>query len=140
MRPTRSQSGSAMIEFAGSLILLSTMLTGIFQVGYTLYTYENLIHAVRAGARYAALSASKSAGDPELAKSVRNLVVYGDPHPPTGAKPAAPGLAPSQVEVLLEPSASTVSLHGYTIDALFAKVRLDGRPTVTFPVVSGAAR
>lgn len=136
----RLQSGSALIEFALSLILLATLLTGIFQAGYTLYTYETLIHAVRAGARYAALGAPGASEEPEFAKSVRNLVVYGDPKPDAKAKPIAPGLAPDQVELSIEPTAATVSLRGFTIDAGFRKISLDGRPTVTFPIASGVAR
>ena len=34
------------------------------------------------------------------------------------------------------PDASTVSLRGFEVDALFMKVKLDGRPTVTFPVTT----
>lgn len=136
----RRETGSALIEFSGSLILLGTLLTGIFQIGYTLYTYENLVHAVRAGARYAALGAPKLASDPEFARSVRNLVVYGDPKPEPSARPIAPGLAPDQVELQLERSAATVSLRGFAIDALFRKIQLDGRPTVTFPVATGGSQ
>jgi Flp pilus assembly protein TadG len=140
MTSRNRQSGTALIEFAGSLILLATLLTGIFQLGYMFYTYENLIHAVRAGARYASLRGPGLTSDPNFAKSVRNLVVYGDPQAAANAKPIAPGLAPENVELALQPAAATVSLRGYSIDALFAKVRLDGRPTVTFPVTAGVAR
>ena len=140
MKRPRRESGSALIEFSGSLILLATLLTGIFQVGYTLYTYENLVQAVRAGARYAALGAPGSAGDPEFAKAVRNLVVYGDPKPAPQAKPIAPGFSPEHVDLVLEQSAATVSLRGFTIDALFRKIPLNGRPLVTFPVTPRASR
>jgi Flp pilus assembly protein TadG len=136
----RLEAGSALIEFTGALILLGTLLTGLFQIGYTLYTYETLIQAVRAGARYAALSAPKTSADPEFTNAVRNLVVYGDPRPDAKAKPITPGLVPDQVDVFLEPAAATVSLRGFTIDAVFRKISLDGRPTVTFPITSGVAR
>ena len=66
-------------------------------------------------------------------------MVYGDPQA-RGGKPIVPGLTPEQVDIVLEPAAATVSVRGFVIDALFAKVRLDGRPTVTFPVTAGAAR
>ena len=137
MRRNR-QSGSALIELAGSLIVLATLLTGIFQAGYTFYTYENLIHAVRSGARYASLRAGASGGD--VTRSVQNLVVFGDPNPSANAPRTVPGLEPSNVELALEPAAATVSVRGYVIDALFAKVRLDGRPTVTFPIATGVDR
>ena len=139
MKRRRLQAGSALIELAGALIVLVTLLTGIFQVGYTFYTYENLIHAVRAGARYASLRAAGAGNNPAFTKSVRNLVVYGDPQA-SDAKPIVPGLTTEQVELTLQPSRATVSVRGFSIDALFTKVRLDGRPTVTFPLTAGEQR
>jgi hypothetical protein len=136
----RSESGSALIEFAGSLILLATMFAGIFEIGYSFYAYGTLVDAVRAGARYAALQ-PRGAGDdavvaPAVAKAVRNLVVYGDPAPADGSKPVVSGLTTEHVELISGPDASTVSLRGFEVDALFMKVKLEGRPTVTFPVTT----
>ncbi len=136
----RTERGSALIEFAGSLILLSVMFSGIFEIGYSFYTYGELVTAVRAGARYAALQPRDSAASPAVAKAVRNLVVYGDPAPADRAKPLVPGLTTDHVELVNGPDASTVSLRGFALDALFMKVNLDGRPTVTFPVTAGAAQ
>ncbi len=135
-----TQRGSALIEFAGSLILLSVMFSGIFEIGYSFYTYGELVTAVRAGARYAALQPRESAANPAVAKAVRNLVVYGDPAPDNRAKPLVPGLTTDHVELVNGPDTSTVSLHDFALDALFMKVNLDGRPTVTFPVTAGAAQ
>ena len=138
IRPQRSEAGSALIEFAGSLILLSVMFAGIFEIGYSFYTYGELVSAVRAGARYAALQPRGAGADPIVAKAVRNLVVYGDPAPGDGLKPLVPGLITDHVELVNGADSSTVSLHGFQLDALFMKVKLDGRPTVTFPVTRGA--
>ena len=141
MRAKNSRTGSALIEFAAALILLSGMFTGIFQVGYTFFTYSTLVNAVRAGARYASLQARNSnVADPEFAKSVVNMVVYGEPRPATGAKPIVRGLAPDNVELVLGPSTATVSVRGFEIDAIFTKVALVGRPTVTFPFTGGVAK
>jgi Flp pilus assembly protein TadG len=135
----RSQSGSALIEFAGSLSLLAVMFAGIFEIGYSFYAYGTLVDAVRAGARYAALQPHGANMDPAAAKAVRNMVVYGDPAPGGGAKPLVPGLTTEHVELIDSPDASTVSLRGFEVDALFMKVKLNGRPTVTFPVTSGGS-
>ena len=141
MRAKNSRTGSALIEFAAALILLSGMFTGIFQVGYTFFTYSTLVNAVRAGARYASLQARNSnVADPEFAKSVVNMVVYGEPRPATGAKPVVRGLAPDNVQLVLGPSTATVSVRGFQIDAIFTKVALVGRPTVTFPFTGGVAK
>lgn len=140
MTRTRRFRGSALIEFAGSLILLAVMFGGIFEIGYSFYAYGTLVTAVRAGARYAALQPRGTGLDPAVAKAVRNLVVYGDPAPGDGSKPVVPGLSTDHVELISGPDASTVSLRGFQVDALFLKVKLDGRPTVTFPVTGGASQ
>jgi hypothetical protein len=140
-RPRRSQSGNALIEFAGSLVLLAVIFAGIFEFGYSFYSYGTLVTAVRAGARYAALQPRGTGVDPAAtAKAVRNLVVYGDPAPPNRTPPVVPGLTTDQVELINSPDASTVSLRGFQLDALFMKVKLDGRPTVTFPVISEGSK
>ena len=129
------RAGSALIEFAASLILVSTLFTGIFQFSYTLSTYHALVNAVRAGARYASLQPQPPNGpNPEVIKAVRNMVVYGDPSPSANAKPITPGLAPDNVEMILESGTATVSVRGFELSAVFSKIMLDGRPTVTFPL------
>jgi len=137
-----SQAGSALIEFAGSLILLSSLFTGIFQVGYTFFSYERLENSVRAAARYASLHAAGSANVPDeaLVQTVRNLAVYDDPTPAAGAKPLVTGLATANIDVLVTGKTATVSVRGFTLDSLFSKVKLDGRPTVTFPITRGEAQ
>jgi hypothetical protein len=135
----RGSAGSALIEFAGSLILLTVMFAGIFEIGYSFYTYGTLVTAVRAGARYAALQPRGAGVDLGVANAVRNLVVYGDPAPTDRTKPVVPGLTTDHVEFISSENASTVSLRGFEVDALFMKVKLDGRPTVTFPAIRGAA-
>ena len=135
-KPTRA--GSALIEFAGSLVLLSAVFAGVFQIGYTFYNYNALVSAVRAGARYASLEQANPASHAEAAQAVKNMVVYGDPAPVGNAKPVAHGLTPSHVEVTLAPKSASVTLRGFELDTVFAKVKLDGRPAVTFPVTGGA--
>jgi Flp pilus assembly protein TadG len=140
MNRRRARAGSALIEFAVSLMLLAAVFVGVFQIGYAFFTYGTLVSAVRAGARYSSLQQRGAAADPEVAKAVRNLVVYGDPAPAEHAKPVVPGLATGNVEIVNGPDTSTVSLRGFEVDALFAKLKLDGRPTVTFPVTTGGSQ
>jgi Flp pilus assembly protein TadG len=133
-----NRSGNALIEFAGSLVLLALMFAGIFEIGYSFYTYGTLVTAVRAGARYASLQPKAGADPAAVAKAVRNVVVYGDPAPDASSKPLVPGLTTDHVELINSADASTVSLRGFALDAVFLKVNLDGRPTVTFPATGGA--
>lgn len=134
-----SRRGTALIEFAAALIVLSTMFTGVFQVGYTFVTYRTLVSAVSAGARYASLTAA-NAGDPDYAQAVRKMVVYGDPAATENAKPVVPGLTTEHVSLILGPATASVTLRDFVIDALFTKIKLDGRPTVTFPIRAAVAQ
>jgi Flp pilus assembly protein TadG len=131
-----NRRGTALIEFAVSLILLAAVFVGVFQIGYAFLAYGTLVNAVRAGARYSSLQQHGTAADPEIAKAVRNLVVYGDPAPAEHAQPVVRGLTTENVEIVNGTDTSTVSLRGFEVDALFAKLTLDGRPTVTFPVTA----
>ena len=141
MKSGRNQKGSALIEFAGSMIVLTAMFAGIFQVSYTFFTYTSLVNAVRTGARYASLQSPDAiAADPQFAKTVANMVVYGEPRPAPGARPVVRGLSTENVGLVLGPAAATVSVHDFEIDALFNKVKLAGRPTVTFPTTGGASK
>jgi Flp pilus assembly protein TadG len=140
MKSRHGQTGSALVEFAGSLILLAAVFAGVFQIGYAFLTYGTLVNAVRAGARYSSLQQRGAVADPEVAKAVRNLVVYGDLAPSEHTKPLVRGLSTENVEIVNDSETSTVALRGFEVDALFAKLKLDGRPTVTFPVTSGGAQ
>lgn len=140
MTRRRSQAGSALIEFAGSLIVLTVTFMGVFEIGYAFFSYSTLVNAVRAGARYSSLQQHGTGANPEVAKAVRNMVVYGDPAPSDHAKPIVSGLTTENVEIINGPGTSTVSLRGFEVDALFAKLKLDGRPTVTFPLASGESK
>jgi Flp pilus assembly protein TadG len=135
-----NRRGSALIEFAVSLIILAGVFVGVFQIGYAFFAYGTLVTAVRAGARYSSLQQRGAAADPDVAKAVRNLVVYGDPAPAEHAQPVVQGLTIENVEIVNGPDTSTVSLRGFEVDALFAKLKLDGRPTVTFPVTTGGSQ
>ena len=132
------RGGSALIEFAASLIVITALFTGIFQFSYALSTYHGLVNAVRAGARYASLQLPADSAQPEFTKAVQNVVVYGDPAPPGNAKPVTPRLTPDNVELILEPGTATVSVRGFELPSVFSKIKLDGRPTVTFPLTSAA--
>ena len=133
-RLKHARRGSALIEFAGSLILLSTVFAGVFQIGYTFFAYNTLVNAIRAGARYASLH------DAKAASAVAYLVVYGDLVPSPDAKPVVPGLSVGNVEVRFGTTRATVTVRGFKLDSLFSQVSLDGRPSVTFPLLSGAAK
>jgi Flp pilus assembly protein TadG len=139
LRLLRNRRGSAMIEFAiGSGVLLAAF-TGTFQFGYTFLQYNNLQNAVARGARYASLVPYDSlTATPSTAfqTAVQNVVLYGSPT--AGTTPVLPGLTAANVNVVPDfgtlgiPHTMTVSITGYTIDSIFAKSVLTGKPAVTF--------
>ena len=135
------RAGSALIEFALSLIVVSALFTGIFQFSYALSTYHALVNAVRAGARYASLQPQPSGTAKQgFTKAIQNVVVYGDPAPAPNAKPVAVGLTMEKVALVLDPETVTVSVRDFELAAIFSTIKLDGKPTVTFPLAKAASK
>jgi Flp pilus assembly protein TadG len=146
-RPRSRESGSVFVEFACSFLMLTTMFTGLYQFGYTFYAYNELVSAVRAGARYASLKpydSTTSTPTDAFKTAVKNVVVYGDPNPPDGATPIVRGLATTNVQLttagtggagatIFAPSSMTVSITGYQINSVFSSMAMSGRPLATYP-------
>jgi Flp pilus assembly protein TadG len=129
-----------MIELALSAGVMVACFSGVFQFGYTFYTYNQLVSAVGNGARYAALRPYRN--DPEKAKAaIQNMVVYSQSKPSATDVPVAKGLRPEHVKVEWKqdasgtPEAVQVSIEHYAIDALFGVFEFHGKPAVEFPFV-----
>jgi Flp pilus assembly protein TadG len=150
-RALGSRKGSAMLEFALSALLLTTIFTGVFQFGYSMYVYNELVEAFRAGTRYASLAKISNAGTACGAQSaytsaVQAMVVYGDPAATTGTS-VAPGLDTSKVVVTVNcsgsgnaaavPTSVTVAMgtgsNAYTVDAVVKQFTFSGKPSFTLP-------
>jgi Flp pilus assembly protein TadG len=138
------QRGHAMIELAFSASVMMSCLAGTCQFGYTFFVYNQLVSAAGNGGRYAATRTYRAATKEDIEKgraAIRNLVVFGDPNPAAGAAPVVPGLKPAQIEVTWKPGVSgapeavDVAITGYTLNAIFGAMKLDGRPAVEFPYV-----
>ena len=138
------QSGHAMLELAISAGVLLAFLGGTFQFGYSFYIYNQLVTAVGNGARYAAQRTYRAASDQDVERgnaAIRNMVVYGDAQAGPGSSPVLPKLTPAQVDVRWEmagdgaPLNVTVSIQGYTMDAIYRSYTFNGRPAVQFPYV-----
>ena len=135
------QKGSVFIEFALSFLVLFSIFTGAFEFGYAFYAYNTLVNAVREGARYASMRPYDSASStPSTAFStaVKNMVVYANPSPDNGTSPILRGLSTSNVNVAVLTSGSaplqmTVSISGFSLDAVFGTINLNGNPSVSFP-------
>jgi Flp pilus assembly protein TadG len=133
------QSGNAAIEFALSAGFLLALFSGVFQFGYTFFVYNNLVNAVRAGARYASLRVfDSSTGTPSAVyvTAVRNMVIYGDPA--GGAVASAPGLVSANVGVDVQtsnnvPVSVTVQIQNYRVYAVFTTFTFNGKPRLSYP-------
>jgi Flp pilus assembly protein TadG len=144
-RPASRERGEALVEFAISFFLIFAAFSGIFRFAYSFYCYNALVAAVREGARYASLKPYDSITTTPSSKfltSVQNMVVYADATPPSGAKAVVPGVQPGNVTLtvtgggtgtLTAPTQMTVSITGFTIDAVFGTWNLNGKPNCTFP-------
>ena len=139
MNRRANQRGSVLIEFALAFLVIFAVFAGAFEFGYAFYAYNTLQNAVREGARYASLkpydSASSTPSDSFLS-AVQNMVVYSDPA--GGQTPILRGLSPSNVALNVQTSGNapmqvTVSITGYSLDAVFGTVALQGKPSVSFP-------
>ena len=145
-RTGRGQRGHAMLELAASAAVMVACLGGTFQFGYTFYVYNQLVTAVGNGGRYAAMRTYRAATPEDLEKgnaAIRNMVVFGNPQPAPGTAPVLKGLTTDQVEVrwvqatgenaAAAPTAVSVAIKSYTVDAMFKNFTFTGRPAVEFP-------
>lgn len=55
LKRDRSEEGAAAVEFALVAMILVTLLVGIMQFGYLFFQWNEITHAAREGARWAAL-------------------------------------------------------------------------------------
>ena len=138
-----SRRGNALIEFALSAMVLTFSLAGVFQLGYSMYLYNELVSAVRAGCRYGSVAKISNAGDKSIptaySTAIKNMVVYGNTSPAAGDQPVIPGLSTAQVNVAMNwdsgnvPTDCTISISNYTIDAVFKTFTLTGKPSYKLP-------
>ncbi len=138
-----SRRGNVMMEFALSATLLTSVFTGVFQYGYSMYMYNELVEAIRAGTRYASLANISNAGDGSIpstfSTNVKNMVVFGTPSPGNSPTPVVPNLGTGQVGVNVVfdagnvPQTVTVSISSYTIDAIVKTYTITGKPALTMP-------
>lgn len=133
-----------MIELAVSAAVMMSCVAGTVQFGYTFYIYNQLVTAVGNGGRYAAMRTYRAASQPDIEKgkaAIRNMVAFGDSRPAPGALPQVANLKPDQVRVewvideTRKPTAVSVSIVDYTVDAAFGMFRFSGKPAVEYPFV-----
>jgi Flp pilus assembly protein TadG len=141
-RRKNGQSGAAIIEFALGSSFFLALFTATFQFGYTYYVYNDLMSAVRAGARYGSIAVYDDSS-PTVNNSpastfldeVRNVTVFGSPS--GGTQPIVPGLTTDNVNVNVaffdgQPRMVTVSIRNYQIDSIFGIWTANNKPAASF--------
>lgn len=139
MMPKHDQRGSILIEFALTFLILIAVFSGAFEFGYAFFAYNTLVNAVRGGSRYASLRPYDSASatpSSAFTTAVQNMVVYGDPA--GGTAPVLRGLGTSNVQLSVLTAGSaplqvTVSITGFSVDAVFGTINLNNKPSCSFP-------
>jgi Flp pilus assembly protein TadG len=131
-----------MVEFTLSMMVLGPLLLGAATFGYTFYTYDKLVNAVRTGARYAStLTYDSATSTPSSAfqTAVQKMTAYGDPSANTAsATPVVNGLTTSNVRLTVTftngaPTGMTVAITGYRLNAYLWPVTLNNKPYAWFP-------
>lgn len=157
MRPSRSrsgrrprrdtQSGSAILEFALSALLLVSVFTGTFQFGYTFYIYNRLVTAVSTASRYASVHPLTNDNNQSVPASfsddVKKMAVYGTTTPAAGTTAIAPGLTTANIDVYVgfvgagtpgnRPNEVRVRVVNYEMNALFRRFNFNNKPSLTVP-------
>ena len=132
-----------MLEFALSSTILIYAFTGVFQFGYSMFRYDQLEAAVRAGARYASLAAISNNADSTIpatyTTAVQNMAAYGTPTPGANPTPVVTGLTPGLVTVGVDfdakgvPTYVSVKISSYSVDAIFKTFTFTNKPILKMP-------
>jgi Flp pilus assembly protein TadG len=137
MKPSgrKSERGNAMVEFAVGFWFLWTMFCGVYQIGYSYYVYNSLLTACANAAELGARLGYDTGSPSTYTTALQNMVLYGDET--AGTKAIVPNLTAGNVNVnvtvdtLGVPRDVTVSITGYSINAIFTSYLLTGKPRAT---------
>lgn len=129
-----SQIGHAVLEFALGWAVLWMLFTGVYQFGYGLYVYNLAEMAVSNAAAMGSSMTYDTSRTAQFTSALQNMVVYGQTT--AGATPIVPGLSTANVTVNVHlqnsiPVYLTIGLNDFSIDALFTRFTLQGKPRVT---------
>lgn len=92
-RPRQSQRGQTLVEFALVVMVFLVVMFGLLEFARALWTWNTIVQATRAGARFAVVETPNPANN----DAIKNYVVYLN-SAGTGA-PVLPGLTTSNVTV-----------------------------------------
>lgn len=134
----RNQRGNALIEAALAFTILFPVFLGTFQFGLAFYYYNELVNAVRAGARYGSYrtyDSPSSTPSSTYVAAVRNMTVFG--HPGGGTRPVVRGLTLNHINVTVQhvsgvPRYVRVAINQFPMNVVLTTFRVS-RPSAVFP-------
>lgn len=130
----KAQRGNASVEFAMSFALLWSVVSGVYQLGHSLYVYNQLSVATANAARFAGRDGIGAAKE-TFSTRIKNVAVYGNPEG-TG-EAMVKGLSTANIDVDIEedtagvPRNVTVSVNQFKVDGVFWSTNLVDKPYST---------
>src|SRR5262245_15100300 len=112
-RIEKSEKGQTLLEFALVTLVFFVLVFGITEFGRALWTWNTIVQATRAGARYAVVETPTS-NDIEIKK----VVAYNDPNANSSSTPVVPGLTDSNVSVRYLNNDGTVASNKNVADLI----------------------
>ena len=124
-----------MLELAVGFSILWIMFIGVYHAGYAFYVYNVLMMSVTNAAELGSNLDYDTSSPAAYTTALKNMVVYGDET--AGTTALVPNLTTSNVNVNLSLDAAgmprdvTVTITGYSINALFTSYSLSNKPRAT---------
>jgi Flp pilus assembly protein TadG len=93
-RTEKSEKGQTLVEFAMVTLVFFVLVFGITEFGRALWTWNTIVQATRAGARYAVVETPTSDD-----MQIKKVVAYNDPNASSSSTPVVPGLTETNVTI-----------------------------------------
>jgi hypothetical protein len=101
-RADQKRRGSALVEFALSMLVLAPIAYGTLHYGYGFFLANEIANATRAGARYASMRPLEATRIDEYKSAVKNMAACGNPTGCTPEQCSVRGLTPDRIDVGIE--------------------------------------
>jgi Flp pilus assembly protein TadG len=130
-----SERGNALLEFALGWSVLWLIFSGLFQFGYSFYTYNVLMTAVANAAEIGSKMSYDTGTPGTFTTALQNMVLYGDTA--TGTSTVVPKLLAANVGVAVTLDATgiprdvTITIVNFKIDGFFQVFTINGKPRAT---------
>jgi Flp pilus assembly protein TadG len=133
-RRNRQRRGSAVIEFALSMLVLAPIAYGTLHYGHGFFLYNEIVNASRAGARYASMRPLEAAKMDEFKSAVKNMTACGNPGGCTPEQCIVRGVTPERIVVEIAFERNVPARVSVRLESFPGKVMgLPGLPRMTFP-------